>query len=112
MTPADLLKGLAAELGAIDRLVQRGREAWDADELIRLAIERRWITAGNYAERYRMAAAVPMGVDPWAELYDYRCLLAHALPEQLDDERVWLDSVSDIARLRATVEVHRSQRNS
>jgi hypothetical protein len=74
VTPADLLEGLAAELGAIDLLTTRGRAAWDAEELLRLAIERRWITAGNYAERYRLAAQLPPGTDPWAELYDYRCL--------------------------------------
>lgn len=107
MTPADLLEGLAAELEAIDRLVQRGRSASDDDELVRLAIERRWITAGNYAEQYRMAMHLPTGTDPWVELYDYRCLLAHALPEQLDHERVWLDTISDIARLRASVEQFR-----
>ena len=104
MTPADLLEGLAEELEAIDLLTARGRAAWDADELLRLAIERRWITAGNYAERYRLAAQLPPGTDPWAELYDYRCLLAHALPEQLDEERVWLDTIADITRLRSAVE--------
>lgn len=104
MTPADLLERLAAELEAIDLLVARGRAAWEADELLRLAIERRWITAGNYAERYRLATQLPAGTDPWAELYDYRCLLAHALPEQLDEERVWIDTTADITRLRSTVE--------
>jgi hypothetical protein len=102
--PADLLERLAAELEAIDLLTTRGRAAWDAEELVRLAAERRWITAGNYAERYRLAAQLPPGTDPWAELYDYRCLLAHALPEQLDEERVWLDTIADIARLRSAVE--------
>jgi len=102
--PADLLERLAAELEAIDLLTTRGRAAWDAEELVRLAVERRWITAGNYAERYRLAAQLPPGTDPWAELYDYRCLLAHALPEQLDEERVWLDTIADIARLRSAVE--------
>ena len=110
MTPAELLDGLTEELAAIERLADRGRVAWDSDELLQLAIERRWITAGNYAERYRSATQLPTATDPWAELYDYRCLLAHALPGQLDREKVWLDTITDIARLRAVVEQFRASR--
>jgi hypothetical protein len=95
---------LVRELEAIEQLAGRGRAAWDADQLIRLAIERRWITAGNYAERYRLAAGLNVATDPWTELYDYRCLLAHAVPELLDSERVWHDTISDVARLRRAVE--------
>jgi hypothetical protein len=87
--PAELLTGLARELDAIAELVARGREAWETDELIRLSVERRWIIAGNYAESYRLAAGVAVTTDPWSELYDYRCLLAHALPELLEPERIW-----------------------
>lgn len=53
MTPADLLTGLARALVAIEGLAARGRAVWNADELLRSAIEGRWITAGNYAESYR-----------------------------------------------------------
>jgi uncharacterized protein with HEPN domain len=94
---------LARELDAIAELVGRGREAWEADQLIRLSIERRWITAGNYAESYRVAAGLAVATDPWSELYDYRCLLAHALPELLDVERVWHDTVDDLARLQEAI---------
>lgn len=104
MSPAELLASLARELEAIEGLVARGRAAWDADELLRLAVERRWITAGNYAERYRIAAGLDVATDPWTELYDYRCLLAHAIPEQLDAERIWHDTIADAGRLRQAVE--------
>jgi len=100
---ADLLAGLVREPEAIDQLISRGRTAWETDELLRLSIERRWITAGNYAESYRLAAGLPSATDPWTELYDYRCLLAHALPELLDSERVWYDTVTDVGRLRDAV---------
>lgn len=69
-----LLASLARELEAIERLVAQGRAAWEADELLRLAVERRWIAAGNYAERYRIAAGLGVATDPWTELYDYRFL--------------------------------------
>lgn len=108
MSPSDLLDGLMRELEAIAELAARGRTAWEGDELIRLAIERRWITAGNYAESYRVVAGLPTATDPWTELYDYRCLLAHALPELLDSERVWYDTVGDVSRLRKTVERQRA----
>ncbi len=103
MSPAELLAGLARELEAIAVLAARGRAAWDADELLRLAVERRWITAGNYAERYRIAAGLDLATYPWTELYDYRCLLAHAVPEQLDAERIWHDTIADTGRLREAV---------
>ena len=93
-----------AELLAIAGLVARGRDAWEADELVRLSVERRWITAGNYAESYRVGAGLAVAVDPWRELYDYRCLLAHALPELLDPERIWHDTVNDVARLQQAIQ--------
>lgn len=107
MTAAELLSSLARELKAIEQLIARGRAAWEGDELLRLAIERRWITAGNYAESYRVAAGIAVATDPWTELYDYRCLLAHAVPELLDPERIWHDTISDVGRLRQAVERQR-----
>lgn len=108
MTAAELLSSLTRELKAIEQLVARGRAAWEGDELLRLAIERRWITAGNYAERYRVAAGIPVATDPWTELYDYRCLLAHAVPELLDSDRIWHDTISDVGRLCQAVERQRA----
>jgi hypothetical protein len=108
VSPADLLAGLARELEGIEQLVARGRAAWETDELLRLAIERRWITAGNYAESYRLAVELPVATEPWTELYDYRCLLAHALPELLDPERIWHDTAGDVGRLRRAVEQQRA----
>ncbi len=40
--------------------------------MVRLAVERLWITAGNAAEEYRRAVSVDVGVEPWAELSGYR----------------------------------------
>ncbi|HVM00665.1 MAG TPA: hypothetical protein VM324_15355 [Egibacteraceae bacterium] len=52
----------------------------DSDEVRRLAIERLWTVAGHLTEPLRKAAELPPGVDPWAELYGFRSVLAHALP--------------------------------
>lgn len=100
MTVDELFAALVRTLDRIAELAALGKERWDADELLRLAIQRLWITAGNYAEEYRKAAGIDLGVNPWAELYDYRCILAHHLPEELSEERVWHDTLNDVDRLR------------
>lgn len=83
----------------IRTLTPADKATWDADELLQLAIERLWITAGNAAEEYRTAAAVAAGVDPWAALYTFRSVLAHALPDQVSPDRAWSESVADLPRL-------------
>jgi uncharacterized protein with HEPN domain len=101
---ADYLKQLQATLRRSADLVPGTLADWQADELLRLAIERLWITAGNLAEAHRIATGVDTGTDPWAELHRFRSLLAHALPGDLSDERVWYESVTDLPRLTRQVE--------
>jgi uncharacterized protein with HEPN domain len=101
---ADYLKQLQATLRRIADLVPGTLADWQADELLRLAIERLWITAGNLAEAHRIATGADTGADPWAELHRFRSLLAHALPGDLSDERVWYESVTDLPRLTRQVE--------
>ena len=99
----DLLAGLNDVLAHIARVLPVGRQRYDADELMRLAVQRLWITTGNLAEQFRLAAGLPDGTEPWTELYLYRCILAHALPEELSDERIWEESTRDLERLRRAV---------
>lgn len=101
MSSEELLEALVATLERIRRLVPTAEEAWNADERTTLAVERLWIEAGTTAEEYRRAAHIDPGIDPWAELYEYRNRLAHALPGDIDPERVWQDSTADIGRLLA-----------
>ncbi len=100
MTAADLLAGLSRTLEHLTRLAALGRDRYDAELLLRLAIQRLWITAGNYAEAYRVAAGVEAGTPPWSELYGYRSVLAHMLPEEINDDRVWFETVEGVGRLR------------
>jgi uncharacterized protein with HEPN domain len=83
------------------------KAAWDTDEMRRLAIERLWTVAGNVAEAYRKAAELPPGVDPWAELYGFRSVLAHALPGDIASDRVWHETVVDLPRLLEQVQAAR-----
>lgn len=73
----------------------------DSDVVVRLAVERLWITAGNAAEEYRRAAGVDIGLEPWSDLVGYRNRLAHALPGDLSSERIWADTNADLGRVIA-----------
>lgn len=107
MTPADLLDALEATLLRIETLTPSDQAAWEADELRRLAIERLWIFAGNLAEEYRNAVVLGSGVEPWAELYGYRNVLAHALPHEIASDRMWYETT---VALPGVLEQVRAQR--
>lgn len=107
MTGDELLDALIGTLEHIRRLLPAEKQAWDADDRTALAVERLWIEAGNTAEEYRRALHVDPAVDPWAELYEYRNRLAHALPGDIDRNRVWRDTTGDIGRLLADLRAAR-----
>lgn len=97
---AELLAGLRRALDQLAGLSALGRGRYDADVLVRLAIQRIWISVGNYAEAYRLSAGVATGAQPWSEMYGYRSVLAHMLPEEINDDRVWFETVEGVDRLR------------
>lgn len=99
MTADEAVARLVETLEQIQRILPGEKIAWDSNHLVRLAIERLWITAGNVAEEYRRAAGVDAGVEPWAELAAYRNRLAHALPSDLSADRIWADTVADVPRI-------------
>ncbi|MDP9021428.1 MAG: hypothetical protein M3N57_01745 [Actinomycetota bacterium] len=88
-----LVDQLVEVLEQISDLLPDDRDVWDDDVRTRLAVERLWITAGNVAEAHRVTAGIDAGAEPWAELYRFRNLLAHALPRDLS-------SGSDLGRNR------------
>lgn len=93
------LRELIATLERIAVVVPDELHSWEEDEIRRLAVERLWITVGNLAEEHRVRQGIDAGVDPWAELHRFRSLLAHALPGDLSNERVWYESVTDLPRI-------------
>lgn len=103
MTVVELRNGLLRTLEHLSNLAGLGRARYDDDIMVRLAIQRLWITAGNYAEALRVAAGDAKGEQPWSELYGYRSVLAHMLPEEISDDRVWFETVEGARRLRAEV---------
>jgi hypothetical protein len=72
------------------------KAAWDDDLILRLAVGRLWIAAGNCAEEYRRANQIDPGVEPRAELAGYRNRLAHALPGDLSSDPIWTDTTADL----------------
>jgi uncharacterized protein with HEPN domain len=101
VTGDELLDASSLRWSTSSRLVPTDKLAWDADERTPLAVERLGIETGNTAEEYRRFAHVDSAGDPWAELYEYRNRLARALPGDIDRNRVWRDTTTDIGRLLA-----------
>ncbi len=99
MTADEALQALVQTLEQLQAIVPPEKTAWDEDLLVRLAVERLWIVAGNTAEEYRRTARIDAGVEPWAELTAYRNRLAHALPGDLSIDRIWADTTSDLPRI-------------
>lgn len=109
MNSAELLEALAAVLAELSSILPRDKREWDGSRLVRLAVERLWIVAGNTAEAYRRSADVATGVEPWAELVGYRNLLANAMPGELATDRVWADTTTDLSRIIDHVESLRAE---
>jgi hypothetical protein len=94
-------EALTAFLEQIRDLLPADKFVWDGDSVLRLAVERLWISAGNCAEEYRRASGIDPGVEPWAELAGYRNRLAHALPGDLSSDRIWTDTTTDLGHILA-----------
>lgn len=56
--------------------------------MLQLAVMKLLIDAGNYAESFRKAIGVGTRVEPWSGFVGYRGMLAHPLPEDLNQDRL------------------------
>lgn len=93
----------SARSSSFARPSRKTRQPGTAASVVRLAVERLWITAGNLAEVYRIERGVTTGVEPWSELVGYRHLLAHALPGDISSDRVFADTIADLERILSAV---------
>jgi uncharacterized protein with HEPN domain len=109
---AELLDSLAGVLAYLQEILPGNKEEWDESPLVRLAVERLWITAGNTSEAYRRIVGLPAGVEPWGELAGYRNLLAHALAGDVSPDRVWADTTADLDRIIDEIDRLRGQRQA
>ena len=103
MTADEVLDALVATLEQLRQILPGDKATWDTEVLVRLAVERLWITAGNLAEAYRIERGIAASVEPWSGLAGYRHLLAHALPGDLSSDRVFADTTADLGRILTEV---------
>ena len=68
MTADEALGALVGTLEQLRQTFPQDKATWDSRLVVRLAVERLWITAGNLAEVYRIERGVTTGVEPWSEL--------------------------------------------
>ncbi len=99
MTPEQARDALVTTLEQLGQIFPLDKANWDSRLVVRLAVERLWITAGNLAEAYRLGSGIESGVEPWSGLVGYRHLLAHALTGDISSDRVYADTSADLARL-------------
>ena len=97
------LLALRDALDRLDRLVKSGKDRYEAEETARLAVQRLWIAAGECARRYGVAASIDAGAEPWSTLWGYRNFLAHRLPSEVGDNRVWAETLTDLPGYRTAV---------
>lgn len=103
------LDALASILDQIGQLLNRGREEYDSDPAVRLAIQRLWISAGECAHLYCAATDTEVGVEPWSSLWGYRNVLVHHLPDDIDENLVWVESSRDLTEYRDGIEAARER---
>ncbi len=68
MTADEVLVALVVALEQLRQVLPDDKTVWDNDVLVRLAVERLWITAGNLAEAYRIEEGIAAGIEPWSDL--------------------------------------------
>lgn len=64
MTADEALHALVETLDQLRWVLPPDKASWDSDVVLRLAVERLWITAGNAADEYRRAAGIDIGLEP------------------------------------------------
>ena len=64
MTNDELLDALVDILSEIKATLPNQKDEWDESRLVRLAVERMWITAGNTSEAYRRSVGLSAGDEP------------------------------------------------
>lgn len=104
------LDALASILDQIGELLDLGRDRYDADLTVRLAVQRLWIAAGESARLYCGMMGTEVGVEPWSSLWGYRNVLVHHFLDDIDDELVWAESSRDLPEYRTAIGAMRQGR--
>ena len=94
----------AREIGSI---VAVGRENWDADSVLRLAVERLLEIIGESARAMTEPGRARHPEIPWSDIIGLRTLLAHHY-HRVDPDQVWTIATDDIPALLDRLDARRS----
>lgn len=96
------LDDMREQCAVVTRLVSRGREAFDTDEAIRLAMERSMEVFGEAANTVGEATRASYPDIDWRRISRFRILLAHHY-HRVDPEQVWTIAVDEMSRLSSAL---------
>lgn len=82
----------------IGEVVRRGRDAWDADRLAQLAVERLLEIVGESARAMSDDARARYTAVPWSDIIGLRIVLAHHY-HRVDPAQVWTIASVEIPKL-------------
>lgn len=82
----------------ISEVVQRGRQAWDADRIAQLAVERLLEIIGESAQAMSAQARSAYPDVPWRDVIGLRVVLAHHY-HRVDPAQVWTIASTEVPRL-------------
>ncbi len=82
----------------IATLVERGKADWDANRLLRLAVERLLEMIGESARAMTEEGRGRYPGAPWTEIVGLRTLLAHHY-HRVDPEQVWVIATVEVPSL-------------
>jgi uncharacterized protein with HEPN domain len=88
---------------AAAEIVARGREAWNADRLLRLAAEAVISRIGDAAGKLPEEVRSAMPTVAWDAIRDNRILVAH-IYHRIDPDIMWATLSKDVPRLAAELE--------
>jgi uncharacterized protein with HEPN domain len=92
------IEDIAEAARQIGGIVAAGREAWDADHVRRLAVERLLEIIGESARAMTDSGRARHPDVPWSDIIGLRTLLAHHY-HRVDPEQVWTIASEDIPAL-------------
>lgn len=96
------LDDMREQCALITRLVARGRNAFDADEAVRLAMERSMEILGEAANTVGETTRASHPDVDWKRITRLRILLAHHY-HRVDPEQVWTIAIEDIPKLASAL---------
>lgn len=99
----DRLLDIAEEIEAIERYAERGKEAYDADELIRAWMLQRIQVIGEAVARLSTDMKDRHPEVPWRRIADMRNLLVHSY-FRVDPEVVWAVVADEVPVLKEQIQ--------